>query len=86
MSFVLPQNEKYLRDAFGSALRDGACILDGDRQVGYVRLEYVARRGLLGRLVHRHPTRGDHPLHGKVMTGLVEPSWRKVRRDREGLW
>ena len=39
MSRVLPQNEKFLRDAFGSPLREGSCVLDHDRQVGYVRLE-----------------------------------------------
>lgn len=38
MSCVLPQNE-HLRDACGSALRDGACVLDAGDQVGYVRLE-----------------------------------------------
>ena len=42
---VLPQNQKYLRDAFGSPLRDGACVLDADREVGYVRLEFETRRG-----------------------------------------
>ena len=73
MSTVLPQNEKYLRDAFGSALSDGACVLDADREVGYVRLEYGTRRGPDSAYwdgwftVAR--TRGDHPLRGKVMTG-----------------
>ena len=45
MSTVLAQNEKYLRDVFGSTLGDGACVLDADRQVGYVRLEFGSRRG-----------------------------------------
>ncbi|PVG83243.1 hypothetical protein DDE18_08055 [Nocardioides gansuensis] len=73
MSTVLPQNEKYLRDAFGSALSDGACVLDADREVGYVRLEYGTRRGPDSAYwdgwftVTR--TRRDHPLRGKVMTG-----------------
>jgi len=29
MNDVLPQNDKYLRDAFGSPLGDGACVLEG---------------------------------------------------------
>ena len=45
MPSVLPQNEKYLRDAFGSPLHDGACVLDSEHQVGYVRLEFGTRRG-----------------------------------------
>ncbi len=45
MFSVLPQNKKFLRDAFGSALSDGACVLDADQEVGYVRLEFGSRRG-----------------------------------------
>lgn len=39
MHQVLPQNQQYLRDAFGSPVDDGACVLDADREVGYIRLE-----------------------------------------------
>ena len=72
---VLQQNEKYLRDVFGSPLRDGACVLDSDREVGYVRLEFGTRRGpdsaywdgwfSVTRL------RGGHPLSGKVANGQL---------------
>ena len=39
MSQDLPQNQKYQRDAFGSPITDGSCVLDHEREVGYVRLE-----------------------------------------------
>jgi hypothetical protein len=70
---VLPQNQKYLRDVFGSPLRDGACVLDADREVGYVRLEFETRRGPDSAYwdgwfsVTR--TRDSHPLRGKLTNG-----------------
>jgi hypothetical protein len=70
---VLPQNEKYLRDVFGSPLRDGACVLDADHEVGYVRLEFDTRRGPDSAYwdgwfaVTR--TRDAHPLRGKLSNG-----------------
>ena len=72
---VLPQNERYLRDVLGSPLRDGACVLDADREVGYVRLEFGTRRGPDSAYwdgwfsVTRE--RGDHPLSGKVTNGRL---------------
>jgi len=72
---VLQQNEKYLRDVVGSPLRDGACVLDSDHEVGYVRLEFGTRRGPDSAYwdgwfsVTR--TRGDHPLRGKVTNGQL---------------
>jgi len=72
---VLPQNERYLRDRFGSPIRDGACVLDGEREVGYVRLEFGTPRGPDSAYwdgwftVSR--TREGHPLSGKVMTGSL---------------
>ena len=73
MRTVLPQNEKHLRDAFGSPLRDGACVLDADRQVGYVRLEFGSRRGpdsaYWDGWFSVTPTRNSHPLSGKVLNG-----------------
>ena len=42
---VLPQNGKFLFDRFGFPIGDGDCVVDGDRKVGYVRLEFGARRG-----------------------------------------
>jgi hypothetical protein len=75
MSPVLPQNEKYLTDVFGSELRDGACVLDADREVGYVRLEFGSRRGpdsaYWDGWFSVTPTRSAHPLSGKVMTGRM---------------
>ncbi|GAB3770361.1 hypothetical protein FB382_000759 [Nocardioides ginsengisegetis] len=73
MHTVLPQNEKYLSDVFGSHLRDGACVLDVEREVGYVRLEFGTRRGPDSAYwdgwfsVTR--TRDAHPLSGKIMNG-----------------
>ena len=73
MEMVLPQNQKHLRDAIGSTIRDGACVLDADGQVGYVRLEYGTRRGPDSAYwdgwfsVTR--TRQCHPLRGKVTSG-----------------
>ena len=70
---VLPQNLKHLRDAFGSPLLDGSCVLDADRQVGYVRLEFGTRRGpdslYWDGWFSVTPTRTAHPLRGKVMQG-----------------
>lgn len=49
MDTVLPQNQRYLRDVFGTPIHEGACVLDADRQVGYIRLEFGTRRGLTRR-------------------------------------
>jgi hypothetical protein len=73
MNIVLPQNERYLRDVFGAALYDGACVLDGDHRVGYVRLEFGSRRGpdsaYWDGWFSVTPTRTGHPLRGKTMHG-----------------
>jgi hypothetical protein len=72
---ALPYNERYLRDMFGSPLRDGACVLDADHEVGYVRLEFGTRRGPDSAYwdgwfsVTR--SRGDHPLSGKLANGRL---------------
>ncbi len=72
---ALPENEKLLRDAFGSPLRDGACVLDADRQVGYVRLEFGTHRGpdslYWDGWFSVTKTRTGHPLSGKVMRGSM---------------
>lgn len=74
-SQVLQQNERYLRDVFGSPPRDGACVLDSDHEVGYVRLEFGTRHGRDSAYwdgwfgVTR--TRGGHPLGGKVTNGQL---------------
>ena len=75
MPSVLPQNERFLWDRFGSILRDGACVLDADHEVGYVRLEFGTPRGPDSAYwdgwfsVTR--TRGDHPLRGKLANGRL---------------
>lgn len=73
MSTVLPQNEKYLRDAFGSPLSDGARVLDAERQVGHVRLEFGNHRGpdsaCWDGWFSVTSTWKSHPLRGKVMNG-----------------
>ncbi|RNM12202.1 hypothetical protein EFL26_20590 [Nocardioides pocheonensis] len=75
MHTVLQQNQRYLRDAFGCPLRDGACVLDADRQVGYVRLEFGSRRGpdsaYWDGWFSVTPSRAGHPLRGKVMRGSL---------------
>lgn len=72
---ILPNNEKYLRDAFGSALVDGSCVLDAGRQVGYVRLEFGTHRGpdslYWDGWFSVAPTRTAHPLRGKVAQGSM---------------
>jgi len=73
MNSVRPQNEKYLRDAFGSPLRDGSCVFDAERQVGYVRPGIGTRRGpdslYWGAWLSVISTRSGHPLSGNVMHG-----------------
>jgi hypothetical protein len=75
MDQVHPFNEKYLLDMFGAPLRDGACVLDADHEVGFVRLEFGTRRGPDSAYwdgwfsVTR--ARGDHPLSGKVANGRL---------------
>jgi hypothetical protein len=72
---VLPENEKYLRDAFGSPLRDGSCVVDADHEVGYVRLEFGTRRGpdslYWDGWFSVTATRDAHPLSGKVAQGSM---------------
>jgi hypothetical protein len=75
MRTVLPRNEKHLRDVFGSPLGDGACVLDADRQVGYICLEFGSPRGPDSNYwdgwFSVTPTRNAHPLSGKVMNGRL---------------
>jgi hypothetical protein len=75
MNAVLTQNEKYLRDVFGSPLRDGTCVLDADHEVGYVRLEFGTPRGpdsaYWDGWFSVTKTRAGHPLSGKVMKGQL---------------
>lgn len=71
---VLPQHRKYLRDAFGSPITEGSCVVDNDHQVGYVRLDLGPH--LVGPdsaswdgWFNVTPTRCGDPLRGKVMNG-----------------
>jgi len=71
---VLPHNELYLRDTFGSTITDGACVLDHDREVGYVRLEpgpgcFGPDSAYWDGWFNVTRTRSEHPLRGKLMKG-----------------
>ena len=74
MTTTIPENHRYLRDANGAAITEGVCVIDADREVGYVRLDL--RPYSCGPespywdgwfTVTR--TRTEHPLRGKVMRG-----------------
>lgn len=74
MHEVLPQNELYLRDAFGAPLADGACVLDPDGEIGYIRLDL--RPTCAGPdspywdgWFNVTRTRRESPLRGKVLNG-----------------
>ena len=74
MSTVHPLSWKYLRDAFGSAITDGSCVLDYDHQVGYVRLDLGPH--VVGPESAQWdgwfdvtPSRHADPMRGKAMRG-----------------
>jgi hypothetical protein len=74
MHTATSQNKNYLRDAVGVPITDGACVLDADHEVGYVRLPLDPIAGGPGSRywdgwfsVTR--TRTEHPLRGKVLNG-----------------
>lgn len=74
MSTVNPDNHRYLRDAFGSPITDGACVIDHDREVGYVRLEPVPHcigpdSAYWDGWFNVTRTRSEDPSRGKVMKG-----------------
>jgi len=74
MAEVHPQNERFLRDAFGSPLTEGSCVIDHDRQVGYVRLDLGPHCSGPGSAYwdgwfNVTPTRDEDPRRGKVMRG-----------------
>jgi hypothetical protein len=74
MSSTIPANDRYLRDAFGSDITDGACVLDADREVGYVRLDlgpnYLGPDSAYwDGWFNVTRTRAEHPLRGKAMKG-----------------
>lgn len=74
MCEVLPENERFLRDAHGSPITEGSCVVDPDRQVGYVRLDLGPYGPGPGSAYwdgwfHVTRTRAENPLRGKVMRG-----------------
>jgi len=76
MYAVLPQNEQYLRDAFGSPITEGSCVVDHDRQIGYVRLDLGPHcsgpaSAYWDGWFNVTRTRTEHPLRGKVMNGQL---------------
>jgi hypothetical protein len=76
MPNVFPQNKRFLRDAFGAAISDGACVIDHDREVGYVRLELGPHcigpdSAYWDGWFNVTRTRTEHPLRGKVMNGQL---------------
>jgi hypothetical protein len=76
MASVFPQNKRFLRDAFGAAITDGACVVDHDHEVGYVRLELGPHcigpdSAYWDGWFNVTRTRTEHPLRGKVMNGQL---------------
>jgi hypothetical protein len=74
MTTAIPENLRYLRDAFGSLITDGACVIDADREVGYVRLDlrpysFGPESAYWDGWFNVTRTRAEHPLRGKVMKG-----------------
>ena len=74
MTTTIPQNHRYLRDAFGSAITEGVCVIDADREVGYVRLDlrpysFGPESPYWDGWFAVTRTRTEHPLRGKVMRG-----------------
>jgi hypothetical protein len=74
MTTAIPENLRYLRDAFGSLITDGACVIDADREVGYVRLDlrpysFGPESAYWDGWFNVTRTRTEHPLRGKVMKG-----------------
>jgi hypothetical protein len=78
---VHPQNMKHLLDAFGAPLTEGSCVVDYDRQVGYVRLDLGVHAigpdsANWDGWFNVTPTRGGDPLRGKAMNGELVQSLR----------
>ena len=76
MNHILPENQKYLHDAFGSPITDGSCVIDHEREVGYVRLELgPCHRGpdsaYWDGWFNVTPTRNGNPMRGKAMNGSL---------------
>ena len=74
MTTTIPENQRYLRDAFGSlpSPRVPASSTPTARSATSGSTCGRTPSGpspRLGWLVHRHPPRTEHPLRGKVMRG-----------------
>jgi len=71
---IRPQNRKYLRDAFGSPITEGSCVVDHERQVGYVRFDLGPHcpgpgSAYWDRWFNVTATCRGNPLRGTVMRG-----------------
>jgi hypothetical protein len=71
---VHPHNQHLLQDTFGAPIIEGSCVMDCERQVGYVRLDlgpYVAGPDSLlwDGWFNVTPTRSGEPWRGKPMKG-----------------
>jgi hypothetical protein len=76
MNDVLPQNKRFLRDAHGRPITDGACVLDPDREIGYVRLDLGPvftgpDSAYWDGWFNVTRTRDESPLRGKVLNGTL---------------
>lgn len=74
MQEIHPLNERFLRDAFGSPITEGSCVVDHDRQVGYVRLDLGPKvcgpdSAYWDGWFNVTATRTENPLRGKAMRG-----------------
>ena len=75
---VLVRNQKYLRDPAGRLITDGACVVDADGEVGYVRLQLAPvfqgpESWEWDGWFHVTRTRAENPLRGKLAR------WESVR-------
>lgn len=71
---IHPQNQHFLRDTLGSPITDGSCVVDCDRQIGYVRLDlgpHVTGPDSLewDGWFDVTRTRSGDPWHGKALKG-----------------
>jgi hypothetical protein len=68
------RNQRYLRDAAGRPITDGACVIDAEKEIGYVRLELAPvfrgpESGDWDGWFHVTRTRSENPLRGKLANG-----------------
>jgi hypothetical protein len=71
---IHPLNWRFLRDANGTPITDGTCVLDDEQQVGYIRLHIAPaspgpESAYWDGWFQVTRTREEHPLRGKVLNG-----------------